>query len=175
MLRQDLPRLVAAKGAGAFDIGEYSGKNRFVVVKQFLGEFFALAEAYELDLLVSPGAGERRVVAKKCPSEVDDANGLMHVDDENICVLPDCGGLEQPRGSVGRREEEAMCVRMSDGERFTVSQLFRPDGDDAAAGTKNIAESRRDAASTVGRPRSKHQFADTLGNADNTDWINGLI
>ncbi len=176
ILRQDLPRLVAAKGAGVIhDIGEYGGKNEFVVLEQLLCEFFAFAEAYELDLLISLGWGERRLVAKKCMSEVDDAYGLMHVEDENICVLPDCGGLKQARGSVGPRGEEALCVRMSYGERFAVLQLLRPDGDDAAAGTKNITEPRRDAASGVGGPRSKHQFADTLGNADNTGWINGLI
>jgi hypothetical protein len=102
--------------------------------KEEFGEFVAGAEAGELD-------GERALVgAEKMVGEVEDADGSADLRDEDCWsgMRLECG--EEGFDGAIEGDEVAVRVGVGDGEREVVGELLEEEGEDAAFGADDVAE-----------------------------------
>ena len=116
------------------------GQGLLVVGQQFLEEFFARAQAGEGDGDVGFGVARQ---AHHGAGQVDDADGLAHVQDEGLAAASHEAGLQHELGGLGDGHEVAGDVGVGDGDGAAVGDLLAELGNDAAAGAQHVAEAHQ--------------------------------
>ena len=92
-----------------------------MLIKEFLAEFFSLAQAREPNLHIAfrlPGKPD------ECARQVHNLYLLAHVQDKNVTVLSNYKGLQDQRHSLACCHEEALDFRVCDRQRLMVSKLL---------------------------------------------------
>ena len=126
--------------AGDAQLGVRGGQGLLVVGQQFLEEFLARAQAGEGDGDVGFGVAGQ---AHHGAGQVDDADGLAHVQDEGLAAASHEAGLQHELGGLGDGHEIAGDVGVGDGDGAAVGDLLAELGDDAAAGAQHVAEAHQ--------------------------------
>ena len=116
------------------------GQGLLVVGQQFLEEFLARAQAGEGDGDVGFGVARQ---AHHGAGQVDDADGLAHVQDEGFAAASHEAGLKHELGGLGDGHEVAGDVGVGDGDGAAVGDLLAELGNDAAAGAQHVAEAHQ--------------------------------
>ena len=116
------------------------GQGLLVVGQQFLEEFLARAQAGEGDGDVGFGVAGQ---AHHGAGQVDDADGLAHVQDEGLAAASHEAGLQHELGGLGDGHEVAGDVGVGDGDGAAVGDLLAKLGNDAAAGAQHVAEAHQ--------------------------------
>ena len=131
--------VVVLSNGGYHYLGMMGGLGLLLVVKNFLIELLAFAEAGELDFYAF------------CPRElyhalgkVDNADWGSHVEDEDFASLAHGAGFEDELACLWDEHEEADDVGMGDGDGTTLEQLLPEDGNDAAVAAQDIAKAGGD-------------------------------
>ena len=127
-------------GAGDAQLGVRGGQGLLVVGQQFLEEFLARAQAGEGDGDVGFGVARQ---AHHGAGQVDDADGLAHVQDEGLAAASHEAGLQHELGGLGDGHEVAGDVGVGDGDGAAVGDLLAELGNDAAAGAQHVAEAHQ--------------------------------
>lgn len=132
---------VVAGSAGELpdaDLGVGGWAGLFVVAGQLFVEFFTGADAGEFDGDVEVGA--QATAEDHLAGEVEDADGLAHVKDEDFASEADGAGEHDELGGFGDSHEEALHVGVGDGDWAAGVDLLLEDGDDGAGGGEDVAE-----------------------------------
>jgi len=114
----------------------------FALDVELLEEFFAWSEAGDLDLdvLTNLQPGKANHVGR----QIDDADRLSHVQEQDFTCVADGAGLDDKPGGFGNGHEVALHSFVGDGDRSAGGDLLAEDLDDAAGGIEHVAEADGD-------------------------------
>lgn len=166
----DIRNTVSDKDANLFVFG---GNSVFRESAQLFIEFFTGANAGELDpdVFVRFESGQKNEI----PRQVNDLDGLAHVQDADLATLADSRGLEDELTGLRDGHEEAAHVGMRDGDRAPGEDLLFEDRNDAAIGTEHIAEADGDKLSTAILEPEKQELCEPLCGAHYVSRAHCLI
>lgn len=120
---------------GDHDLWVCCRDGALLVVEYLLVELLPVTQAGELYLhILRSGQGDHP------PGQVDNLHGLTHVEDEDLASLAHGTRLKYQRARLGDEHEVADDVRVGDGDRTAVTDLFLKDGDHATVGAQDVAE-----------------------------------
>ena len=111
------------------------------------------ADDLDLDVLARPQSRE----ADHLPRELDDADGLAHLEHEDLAVVGHRAGLEHEAHGFGDRHEVTRHLGVGHGDRTALDDLTEERRDDAAAAAEHVAEPHRGERQVVlvARPRAR--------------------
>ena len=128
--------------AGTVDLLVNLGGPILARVEKLLRQFLAGADSREDDVNVV-GVFEAR---KKdhVPGQIEDFDGLSHVENEDVSRIADCAGLQDQLDRLGDGHEKAFHLRMRDGDRPARLNLSPERRNHAAGRVQHVAESDGD-------------------------------
>src|SRR5690606_36892800 len=129
------------------DLFVVGGHGVLALTEEFFEEFFAVAEAGEDDVDVLAGfeSGEKNHLLR----EVEYADGLSHVEEEDLAAVAHDRGFEDELTRLGNGHKVARDFRMGDGNWTALIDLFLKNGDNGSVGAQDVSE----ACSNEGRMR----------------------
>jgi len=133
---------IAALAIGDHDLRMPRGQVFLAVGVKFFVEFLAGAKSgeFDFDVFAHTEAGESDHVG----SQIDDADGFSHIEEEDLTVIPNGAGLNDELCCFGDGHEESLHAWIGNGYRTTGCNLLTEDGYDAASRVKNVAEAYGD-------------------------------
>ena len=139
----------AGAHGGDFDLGVVGFLVVLVFVEQLLVELFAGAQAGmdDFDVLAGGQAGHLDHAA----GEVDDFDGLAHVEDVDLAAFAHGAGFEHELAGLGDGHEKAAHFGVGDGDGLPPLYLLAENRDDGAVGAEHVAEAGGDEAGGVAR------------------------
>ncbi len=122
------------------------GRTRLLgIVEDLLVELLAIAESGELDLDITRSGKIDHTLCK-----VGNANGLAHIEDEDLASLAHGTGFEHQLAGLGDEHEVADDIGVRDGDRTATTNLLAEDRDDRTIAAQDVAKTGGD--ELTGRP-----------------------
>ena len=108
--------------------------------------------------------------------EIKNADGLTHVEHESLATIFHGGSLQNKIDRFRDGHEEAIHIRMRNGNRPTIRDLRFEDRDDTAATAKHIPKADNGEGALVTARGIEHDhFRETFGGTINAGWANRFI